>query len=182
MAHADLHLAPGGRLAPAALRLGVALVGEADDLPLAEARRARAALDAVAAAHQLALGPLADLLQDAPPMGFLHPSPPVLGPISWLPWWTLGADLDGAAVEGAHALELPAVAAPAAGAVLVFEARYATGAVMHNRPGAGGHWGHLVSGWARPLPAGVPAALRLEVEDDHCLVWPPEVGPAPASR
>ena len=141
-------VAEGGHLAPHRLRLFAAAV-RAEESHV----EATAALRQVRALEErcgVSLGPLVAAMEALEPYPSVHGSVTPAGPPVCVLDLALGG---GDEPPELQALRLPVWGdQPLAGATLWFEAQLDHDLLLHNRPGTGGHWGHLVHGWPARVP------------------------------
>ncbi len=159
-------LAPGGHLAPQRLRLHLAATSS--DRSAQEVSQARRALVELATAHDLRLDPLLEGLDTLEPYAYIAPTVEAVAPTVQALDLALGrGEVPPERIE----LRLPTEGLEAVrGVVVWFEAVLDEGLSMANPPGRPGHWGHLVLGLPRLVPAGQPLALHLSIDDDELTV------------
>ncbi len=163
MAAAARWVRPGGRLAPARLRVWACLVRAGGSAR--EARAADAELVRIARAADLNLDRVRESLAGPADYRNIGAREVVAGPSA--PVW----DLDlraGVAPEAVTRALTVDEAGPVAGVLVWFEAELDEAACLGNPPGAGGHWGQLVCQWAeeRGMRAGEQVAVRVALEHD----------------
>lgn len=135
--------ATDGLLVPRRLRVYAALVRAADSAR--EVRDARRNVATLGATHGLDLGLLDALLADCGPYPHVHHT----GELASAPVCVWDLEI-GEATRPTEPMEVDLVATdpgPVGGAVVWFEAELDDDVTMTNPPGAGGHWGQLISAW-----------------------------------
>jgi 2-polyprenyl-3-methyl-5-hydroxy-6-metoxy-1,4-benzoquinol methylase len=161
-------VAPGGLMAPSRLRVWVALVRALDS-----AREARAAGYEIArleARLGLDLGLLREALVPTESYKYMtHTEEPVSTAALA---WDIALGTDEEPVDFVDVDVILRESGAVAGAIVWFDADLDDQATMANAPGAGGHWGQLVCGFAeeRMCRAGEAVRLRLTLEDDEIEV------------
>lgn len=154
-------LAPGGRLGPRRLTVWAALAHAGGSAR--EARSAAAELRRLGGAYDLRVGTVLERLGgNLGYHGLSHGEAPA-GPAVCVWDLELGS---GARPEPREVFLRADEPGPYAGLITWFEAELDEGLTLGNMPGAGGHWGQLVTGFAeeRGLRAGEGLRVRLSVE------------------